>query len=688
MRLGSESLLEESIEPLAMERFGLRSRAWSTSLLLTVELLSLGLCIWQLRSSEALSSLVRSNELGPGPARWGGAGNVASVATLLGVMVSMLVFIWGQKYTGLLQALARRAAPLMLAALLPPLFEWRAWVDRDLIHVLYVLAVVLATKKLFYVALSAPSVDTNHSPECAKIVERVAKMRDDFRTIGHALPRHLAFWVVVVGAIGYASFFSYFTIVHHRNVLSASLDMGLEDNLVWNVLHRGPLFKSSPLGGPTASHLGFHATWFAFVLAPFYAIRQNAETLLMIQAMLLGGAAIPLYLLGRRYVGPWQAALVALCYLLYPGLHGSNLYDFHYLPLGPFFMWFVVYFIESRRWVWATIFIVLTLTVREDVAVGMGFLGGLLLLAGRRPKDGLFLLLVGAGYFLVMKGVVMHKAMGGSDAFVHQYRLLIPDGDSGFSGVVKTILSNPLYTLSTMMERQKLVYFLQIALPLAFLPFRRPIGLWAAVPGLLFTLLSTEYPPLLMISFQYTAYWSAQLFPASLLNLRWMDLRVREGARSKAWRASWIAALILATLTTSYQYGAVFQHEITMGGFGRYHFGSDAGDYKRRRDLAVLLRQVPPMAKIVATENVVPQVSNRPDAYTLRIAVFDADYILFRMPAPPHEREHVLEAIENDTFGIVAESGEFVLAKRGHSIEKNQQFISRMGGGGHRHGRR
>lgn len=685
MRLGSESLVEESIDRLPSAHDDHPSRFWLASALLTLELVSLGLCLWQMRSSDAVSTLVRSNELGPGPVRWGGTGSVAVVAAALGVALALGAIAWGRKYVCLLQAFAARATPLLLAALLPPMFEWRAWVDRELTHVLYVLAVVLATKKLVHVSFSAPSIDTNRHPECAAIVARLARTRDDFRAIGRSLPRNMAFLVVLAGAVGYAVLFSYYTIVHHRNVLSASLDMGLEDNLVWNVLHRGPLFKSSPLGGPTASHLGFHATWFAFVLAPIYALRQNAETLLMIQAALLGGAAIPLYLLGRRYVGPWQAALVALCYLFYPGLHGSNLYDFHYLPLGPFFMWFVAYFVESRRWIWATVFIVLTLSVREDVAVGMGFLGGLLLLAGRRPKDGLFLLFVGAGYFLVMKGIVMHKAMGGSDAFVHQYRLLIPEGDSGFSGVVKTILSNPLYTLSTMMERQKLIYFLQIALPLAFLPFRRPIGLWAAAPGLLFTLLSTEYPPLLMISFQYTAYWSAQLFPASLLNLRWMDQRVREGAHSPAWKASWIAALILATLATSYQYGAVLQHEITMGGFGRYHFGSDASDYKRRADLAVLLRQVPARAKIVATENVVPQVSNRPDAYTLRIAVFDADYILFRLPAAQFEREHVLDVLQNDSFGIVEESGEFVLAKRGHSTEKNAQFISRMGG--HRYDR-
>lgn len=687
MRAAVEFDADASFEQATQARTSLRACFWSVTTLIALEAMSVALGAWQLRSADSLALLVRNNEVGMGPVHWNGSAFVACTGASIGVGIALLIFTVARHYAGLLQAVSRRLSPLLLAALLPPLFNWRIWVDRDLVHVLYGLCIVLATKKLVHFSLSGPPLELADCAHRQDVVDGLRGLRDDFSRIRNAIPRALALWVVLAGATFYAGFFSYHTIVHHRNVLSASLDLGLEDNLVWNILHMAkPLFKSSPLGGPTASHLGFHSTWFSFVIALFYSIQPNAETLLIIQAVLLGGAAIPLFLLGRRYVSPWNAALIALCYLLYPGLHGSNLYDFHYLPLGPFFLWFVLYFAESRRWVLGTIFVILTLSVREDVAVSLGFLGGLMLLAGRRPKDGLFLLAVGGAYFVVMKGVVMHKAMGGSDAFVHQYRLLIPEGDKGFSGVIKTILSNPLYTLGTLLERQKLIYFLQIILPLAFLPLRRPIGLWAVLPGFLFTLLSTEYPPLLMISFQYTAYWSAQLFPVTLLNLRWMDQRVRDGTRTSAWKASWLAALIVATLVTSYRYGAMFQRDLTMGGFGRYHFGTDASDLKRRADLSVLVKKVPPLAKVVASENIVPQLSNRPDAYTLRIAVFDADYILFRLPAPPHEREHVLEALENDAFGIMAASGEFVLAKRGHSTEKNAQYISRLGG--FRHGRR
>ena len=499
-----------------------------------------------------------------------------------------------------------------------------------------------------------------------------------------ASPRQVPLVIVCVACAGYATFFSYYTVVHHRNVLTASLDMGLEDNLVWNVAHHSSLlFKSSPHAGPNGSHFGHHATWFSFLLAPIYSLRPNAETLLIIQAILFGGAALPLYLLGQRLVSQWLACLVALAYILYPGLHGSNLYDFHYLPLGPFFLWFTLYFADKRRWVWATLFALLSLSVREDVAAGLAGLGGLLLLSGRRPLAGSLLCVLGAGYFLFMKGVVMHHAMGGGDAFVHQYRLLIPAEDNSFAGVVKTILSNPIFTLDTLLERQKLVYLIQIMLPLAFVPLLRPFGVWASLIGFVFTLLSTKYPPQLMISFQYTAYWTAQLFPAALLSFRWIDrVAAVNGRAGAAWKSSWIAAFAVATILTSYQYGALLQHNTTWGGFGPYHFGTDAGDLKRREELRPLLDLLPATAKVAACENVVPQLSNRADAYTLRLSVYDADYVLFRLPAPQFERENVLEALQSRRYGVLKESGEFVLAKRGYSTSNNLRIIARLGGHG------
>jgi hypothetical protein len=129
---------------------------------------------------------------------------------------------------------------------------------------------------------------------------------------------------------------------------------------------------------------------------------------------------------------------------------------------------------------------------------------------------------------------------------------------------------------------------------------------------------------------------------------------------------------------TSHQLGAVLQHNATRGGFGVYHFGTSHDDVERRRTLYELLAMVPKKAKVVSSENIVPQISNRAFSYTLRLGVSDADYLLFSLPIGGEERSHVLEVLPDGTFGVMAERGQFVLAKRGYPTDLNAGTLSRI----------
>jgi uncharacterized membrane protein len=245
---------------------------------------------------------------------------------------------------------------------------------------------------------------------------------------------------------------------------------------------------------------------------------------------------------------------------------------------------------------------------------------------------------------------------------------------------MKTVLANPPFTLGVVLDKDKLIYLLEIFLPLAFFPLRRPIGLLCCVPGFLFTLLSTGYHPLYQISFQYTAHWTSYLFIALIANLAWSGREATSrGSVGRAWRRAWIAAMVLGTLVTSYQLGGLIQHNATRGGFGVYHFGTTSEDVERRRTLRELLVMVPPEAKIVASENIVPQVSNRAFAYTLRMGIADADYLLFNVPPGGDERARVMEVLPPGTFGVIAERGQYVLAKRGHPTDLNEGVLKQMG---------
>lgn len=658
-RLGLPSLLEERLLPLpaALKLFAL----------LFFEGASLAMALWGTHG-ETLKHYALHNQI-PNAERHAlllsmiGGGAFALAAG------SMFLRFAKRKAAERLTRLAWQASPLLLAGFLPVLFHWKIWADRELTF--GVLACLMGF--LFYTCLTR-SVDAGLGQD-REVWEAIRRelSRLASRIEGFAPPL-----IVAAAALFYTLYFSYYTILYHRSVLTMSFDLGLENNLLWNVVHGGPFMKTSPPFGPHGSHFGFHATLFAYVIAPFYFFHQHPETLLVIQAALIGGAAIPLYLFARSRIGRWAASLLSVLYVMYPPVHGSNLYDFHYLPLGVFFLWLTLWLIDSGRYWWGALAVVLTLSVREDVAADLTIMGVFLIVAGRRPRAGLVVTLLSGVYFLLMKMVVMPRFLEGSESFLHQWQGLVPPGGRGYSGVLMTVLGNPVYTLTSLLETDKFLYLVQLGAPFCFLAWRRPIGFFVSLPGFFFTLLSTKYPPLVKISFQYTAHWTAFLFPAFVAALEWTR-RPRFPGDAAGFRRQrvWLAVVCFTTLLTSYQYGAILQQNTAKGGFGKYKFVMTPGDHKRYADLKALIAKVPKMAKITSSEYVVPHVSSRPDSYTLRQGVFDAQYLIFEHPARDDERIHAREALKG-AFGVVATRGPFVLAKRGHDTSKNKTWLERL----------
>ncbi|MBL8115423.1 MAG: DUF2079 domain-containing protein, partial [Acidobacteria bacterium] len=562
----------------------------------------------------------------------------------------------------------RRAAPLAVVGLLPPLLDPRVWSGHEL--------TVLVLVPLFGWGLYAGL----RTRQAAAIDQAAPEGGPLTRFVG--IP-HLPLILVLLGVAGYALYFSHHTLRNHYRFGTSSFDLGLEDNLVWNAAHGAPLFTSTPFGGPGATHAGNHQTYFAYAIAPLYRLFPGPETLLVLQALLMGAAAIPLFFIARRALGPWTAALIAFLYLLSPPLHGAALYDFHYLPLGTLFLWAAWSAAESDRWRWLGVFLFLAATVREDVSAMMAMLGVMMVVEGRpcpgrgrRVRAGLAMLAVGSLVFGVLKFVVMPAYTSGQQSFLAQYQDLVPREGGGYPAVLATVAGNPFFTLGTLLERDKLVYLLQILGPLLFFPLRRATGLLACVAGVLFTLLATRYPPLVQISFQYTTYWTTFLFLAVVKNLEW----VRENENPGVARA-WLGAITATLLLSSLQYGAVLDTRNARGGFDAYRFGPlTPEDHERHRQAYALLAAIPPEASVVASERLVPHVSSRAFAYTLRLGTYDAEYAVFELPARDDEWQTIWPRLLDGTFGVVDIQGPFVLARRGHDPRLNFKVLRLAGG--------
>ena len=377
-------------------------------------------------------------------------------------------------------------------------------------------AFVLCLQVLTRVSLETPPIlpASLRARVGARLGPPLARLRDT---------KWLPFAIVFTAFLGYTVYFSIITIQNHFRLQTMGWDLGIENNLVWNAAHfNKPLFKTSVIGNATSTHIGFHETYISYLIGIFYRLAPRPETLLVLQAALIGGAVLPFFAFARRHLGAWTACLLAVLINLYAPLHGSNLYDFHYLPFAPFYLWWCLWALESRRNAMAVVAVTLTLANREDMSALLMVVGIYLILTGERPRAGLVVTLISAAYFVGIKLILMPHFLNGYPAYINQYEGLLPEGDNGFGGILKTVIGNPAFTVSSLLEHDKVLYLLEIVAPLAFFPWRRPIGLLCSIPGFFFTMLATHYPPLLSISFQYTAYWTSFYFIAVVANLAWL----------------------------------------------------------------------------------------------------------------------------------------------------------------------
>jgi uncharacterized membrane protein len=294
---------------------------------------------------------------------------------------------------------------------------------------------------------------------------------------------------VIAATLGYAIYFTVFTLRMHGRFQTYGFDLGQYDNIFWSCLHGFPM-RDTPLHfDKNWEQLRGHAELTVFFFLPVYAIRPNASTLLVLQSAMIALGAIPLYRFVRRRLPRAYAAVFAVAYLMYPPTHGLQFYDIHFQPIAmPLVLW-VIDLVDCRRYWWCLPVFILALGCREDISVGLAIMATFMILSGYRVRAGFVMAASATVYFIVMRFIIMPSF--GSFGFEGAYKDLQPSGDPTFGGIIATLISNPMFTLMSLFTSDKLRFALQILLPLAFLPVRRAALAVSMVPGAIFTLLTT-----------------------------------------------------------------------------------------------------------------------------------------------------------------------------------------------------
>lgn len=566
-----------------------------------------------------------------------------AIAALLPCVLALgAVAKWREAAVPWLSAAAARLGPFTLVFSVPMLWSATLWSSRPLTFLMCLLAVVLGEERLLARALS-PDVGPPAPAQPTK------------------LARLLPLLVVIAGATAYALWASHYSLMRHHRLASSGFDLGIFDNLMVNLLEGRPFYSSVAV--PTGSYLSNHAEFGMYLFLPIYVLHPSAETLLVLQSVFMGFAAVPLYFFAATQVSRASAAALALAYLLFAPLHGPNFFDFHWMPMSMLFFFWLFHAIATRNRIAIAILSVVICSLREDAPFGLIATGMFLIATGYWPRLGAALAFFPAVWFVIVKFVIMPLA--GPWWFSDIYRDLFAPGERGYGSVVKTILVNPAYFFKTLLTEAKLIYALHMFAPLVLLPLRKPVLALLAIPGFVVTLMTTGYPPTTSISFQYTTHFIPFLFAAAAIAIH---LREEKLGRPAA-RAS-VIALCLGVLCHSYVFGAILQHESFTAGFNKLSFTITPDEEKRYADLKTLIAKIPPRASVAATEQEVPHVSNRPNAFTLKISAGRAEYLLVhRYRINGDARKHLEEVLKVQPYDLIATQGEFLLFRRGKLSE-------------------
>jgi uncharacterized membrane protein len=593
--------------------------------------LSVGLLVYELWLGDALPALILRNQAYP-ESRTTGTWIVLGSLLLAGAsLVPML-----RRHVD-----AEGSRPwlkvLSLAFLVPPLLSHEIWHAAPLLcSAMGLVAVTLAAHWMV-----APEWPSESEPE------------------------RVPAWVLACLALlvlSYTAFVSAETIRQHELLETRAYDMGIMENVLWHTSQGRP-FESSLEG---KNHLGVHTSFIYLLLAPLYRLFPQTSTLLICQAFVIAIAAVPLFLLSRFLLRSSSAALlIASLFLLHPAVQGANFYDFHELAFAPVLFLAALYGLLRDRPVLMWGSVALLLSVKEDCAI-LVFALGIVALLERRFRVGAAFTVIGLVAYVVLQMIVIRHFAGGESSFTWYYSDMVPSGE-GPVGLLRTVLLNPLYSLSFALTAPKALYVLQTLGSVLLLCLFGWRGLALVAYGLAMSLLaSREY--LFELGFQYSLLLIPAAFAGGVIELSRTASQARLRLSGSSWRKAFVA-MAGVSLLFAYHEGMFAPGARFKSGFRVVDFRWDDERRDRFREVRDAAALIPEAASVTASETLVPHVSKRLRVQTLRYAADglgrDYDYFfILKTDLDPQTGARYRSVLDGRLYELVKEGRTTLLLRK------------------------
>lgn len=406
--------------------------------------------------------------------------------------------------------------------------------------------------------------------------------------------------LTVAGAV--TAFVAVTTVAHHRTFGTSTYDFGIFVQMFHSMITDFTAVTTCERD-EFLSHFYVHSSFIYYLLAPFYAIFPNENTLLIAQAILAMGGIIPMFLIAKNHNFK-GFALVSACfvYIFCAGILAPCYYDFHENAFLPTLLMWLLYAIDKKNYILLYIMSILVCIVKEDAPLYVMCIGMFFFFNEKTKKrfHGIVVTALSGVYFTYIMNWLT-KYGDGQMMAASRFGNLTIDPEEGFVGIIKNVLTNPAYFFSLFVKEETLLFFLQVMIPLLFLPFmtKKIHRYLLMIPFIIMNLVvGAGYGYAAKIGYQYIFGPSCLLIYMSVINCEELSPKKKNSYISSAAVASIITAVCLCS-------GNIRYYE----------------NYKEREDHYIALEEcldsVPQDASVVSNTWYMPHIADREEVYIL-----------------------------------------------------------------------
>jgi uncharacterized membrane protein len=495
--------------------------------------------------------------------------------------------------------------------------------------------------------------------------------------------------------------FSYISILKNDAFMSTGWDLGIYEQVIWSTTNTGRIFwyTLEIAVNPSCSFFGIHFSPILFLVVPIYAIYQSTETLLVLQALVLALAAIPLYKLALyESKSVKQALTFSSIYLVYPPIASMMTFDFHVQAFLPLFFFSAFYYFRKGKWARYFVFTVLALMVDEIVPLIVVFFGFYGLWINRKsllhvadvfhPRRlsvnksvvySIATIVLGVAWFVLARTVT---SAVNPTAPPNPNWSNLGNPTQNPLGFLFNVLTNPLKTVKTIVTpvAPKGKYLLGLFAPLFFLSFLSPPSLIIGAPWFIIAFLSNYAPYYTALGYQYVAFVAPFIFISAIYGVKRLGAVKNYLASSKRFKS-------VSSKITKFQYKKAMLiiclfFVITLPSFLSLSLYVAILNIhlpvvtKHDEALEVFVSLIPSNASVLTQNNLIPHVCTRlyvygpsPNATGTFPANITFEYIFVDTTSTwyvPSLKNLINNVTKNGSFGIQYAYDGILLLKKGY----------------------